>query len=78
MAEHSSLTDDERARYEWQLSVAGFGETGQLRLKNATVLVSRIGGVGGTVALHLAAAGVGRLILAHAGNLRPTISIANC
>src|SRR5438132_11053315 len=71
MAEHSSLSDDERARYDWQLSVSGFGEAGQLRLKNATVLVSRCGGVGGTLALQLAAAGVGRLILAHAGNLRP-------
>ena len=70
MTDHSSLTDEERALYEWQLWVEGFGDAGQLRLKNATVLVSRIGGVGGTVALHLAAAGVGRLILAHAGNLR--------
>src|SRR5436309_15721676 len=70
MAEHSSLSDEERAIYDWQLSVAGFGEAGQLRLKHATVLVSRIGGVGGTLAMQLAVAGVGRLILAHAGNLR--------
>lgn len=66
-----SLSDDERAIYDWQLPVAGFGEAGQLRLKNATVLVTRVGGVGGTLAMQLAAAGVGRLILAHAGNLRP-------
>ena len=59
MADPQALTDEERALYEWQLSVAGFGEAGQLRLKNATVLVSRIGGVGGTLAMHLAAAGVG-------------------
>jgi molybdopterin-synthase adenylyltransferase len=71
MADHDSLTDEERAIYEWQLWVEGFGEAGQMRLKNSTVLVSRAGGVGGTLALHLAAAGVGRLILAHAGNLRP-------
>lgn len=70
MAEHSSLSDEERAIYDWQLSVEGFGPAGQLCLKNATVLVSRIGGVGGTLAMHLAAAGIGRLILAHAGNLR--------
>jgi molybdopterin/thiamine biosynthesis adenylyltransferase len=70
MADHHALSDDERARYEWQLWVEGFGETGQLRLKNASVLISRIGGVGGTLALYLAAAGIGRLILAHAGNLR--------
>jgi molybdopterin/thiamine biosynthesis adenylyltransferase len=66
-----SLTTDEQAIYEWQLTVNGFGEASQLRLKNATVLISRIGGVGGTLAHLLCAAGVGRLILAHAGNLRP-------
>jgi molybdopterin-synthase adenylyltransferase len=65
-----SLTPDELARYDWQLSVRDFGEEGQRRLKAATVLVSRIGGVGGTAAMQLAAAGVGKLVLAHAGNLR--------
>jgi molybdopterin-synthase adenylyltransferase len=64
------LTDDERRRYEWQLWVRDFGEAGQRRLKAASVLVSRIGGVGGAAALHLAAVGVGRLVIAHAGNLR--------
>src|SRR5207253_1476900 len=64
-------SDDERALYAWQLPVADFGDAGQERLKAATVLVSRVGGVGGCVAYQLAAAGVGRLILAHAGNLRP-------
>lgn len=64
------LTPDDRARYEWQLGAAGFDETSQARLKGAAVLVSRIGGVGGTLAYQLAAAGVGKLILAHAGNLR--------
>ena len=66
----NSLTDDERAAYEWQLWVAGFGEAGQRKLKASTVLVSRVGGVGGGVAMHLAAAGVGRIILAHAGSPR--------
>ena len=66
----TNLTRDDRARYDWQLGVHGFGEAGQAKLKGATVLVSRIGGVGGTLAYQLAAAGVGKLILAHAGNLR--------
>jgi molybdopterin/thiamine biosynthesis adenylyltransferase len=66
------LSDDERARYEWQMWSDGVGETGQQRLKAATVLVSRIGGVGGTAAYYLAAAGVGRLILAHAGAIQPS------
>src|SRR5687767_3023318 len=64
------LTDEDRRRYEWQLWVRDFGEEGQRRLKSASVLISRIGGVGGAAAMQLAAAGVGRLVLAHAGNLR--------
>jgi molybdopterin/thiamine biosynthesis adenylyltransferase len=67
-----ALTDLERQVYEWQMWVPGFGEEGQRRLKGASVLISRCGGVGGAVALELAAAGVGRLILAHAGNLKPS------
>lgn len=64
------LTADERAVYEWQLGVAGFGEEGQKSLKAASVLVTRIGGVGGAAATALAAAGIGRLVLAHRGNVR--------
>ena len=66
------LTDEERATYEWQTTVPGFGETGQRRLKAASVLVSRCGGLGGAAAQYLAAAGVGRLVLAHAGDLKPS------
>ena len=66
------LTGVERQVYEWQMWIADFGEEGQRRLKGASVLISRCGGVGGAVALELAAAGVGRLILAHAGNLKPS------
>ena len=66
------LTDAEREVYSWQTTVAGFGEEGQRRLKAATVMVSRIGGVGGLVAYELAAVGVGRLVLAHAGKLKPS------
>lgn len=70
MSQLPELSPEERSRYEWQLSVCDFGEAGQRRLKAATVFVSRIGGVGGTVAMQLAAAGIGRLILAHGGDLR--------
>lgn len=64
------LTEDERATYEWQMWVSDFGERGQRLLKGASVLVSRVGGVGGTAAYGLAAAGIGRLVIAHAGNAR--------
>lgn len=70
MPDLPELTPEERSRYEWQLWVRDFGEEGQRRLKAATVLISRVGGVGGAVAMQLAAAGIGRLVLAHAGNLR--------
>jgi len=66
------LTPDEKAVYEWQMWVPDFGETGQQKLKSSSVLISRCGGVGGAVALNLAAAGIGRLVLAHAGNLKPS------
>ncbi len=66
------LTDTDRAIYEWQMSVPGVGEAGQRKLKNTSVLISRVGGLGAVVALELAAAGVGRLILAHAGHLKPS------
>ncbi len=64
------LSSEELATYEWQFAVPGFGEAGQRKLKAATALVSRVGGVGGAAALALATAGIGRLILAHAGQLK--------
>lgn len=66
------LTADELSTYEWQLDIEGFGQSGQALLKNSTVLISRVGGLGSVVAYELAAAGVGRLILAHAGNVQPS------
>lgn len=66
------LTDDERATYQWQIWIPDLGEAGQEKLKNAAVLVSRVGGVGSVVAYELAAAGVGKLVLAHAGNVKPS------
>ncbi len=65
------LTDEERAVYEWQIWVSDFGEAGQAKLKNSSVLISRVGGLGGVVAYELAAAGVGKLVIAHAGNVKP-------
>lgn len=66
------LSPEEVATYEWQFDVSGFSPLAQRRLKGASVLVSRVGGLGGMVAFELAAAGVGRLILAHGGLLRPS------
>ncbi len=68
----TELTEIEKATYEWQMWVEPFGEAGQRKLKGASVLVSRCGGVGGAAAYELAAAGVGRLVLAHGGLLKPS------
>ncbi len=66
------LSDHERSVYEWQMWVPGFDSLAQEKLKASTVLVSRGGGLGGLVAYELAAAGLGRLILCHGGNLKPS------
>ncbi|MEM9645965.1 MAG: ThiF family adenylyltransferase [Planctomycetota bacterium] len=72
MSDLGRLTDEERATYEWQMWVSGFGEEGQQKLKQSSVMISRVGGVGSVVAYELAAAGVGKLVLAHAGNVKPS------
>ncbi len=66
------LNSEEKAIYEWQIWIRNFGIEGQQKLKNTRALVSRCGGLGGPVALELAAAGIGKLVLAHSGNLKPS------
>lgn len=66
------LSNEDKQRYEWQLWVPGFDESAQLKLKKSSVLISRCGGLGGVVALELAAAGVGKMIVAHGGNVKPS------
>ena len=63
------LTHMERERYRRQLMLRGFTADHQRWLGKSTALVAGVGGLGGTAALYLAAAGIGRLILVHAGNL---------
>ena len=55
------ITQDEKARYSRHLRLPGFGEEHQARLKNGSVLVIGLGGLGSPAALYLAAAGVGRI-----------------
>ncbi len=63
------LSPTELDRYRRQMQLPGFGQESQERLKATTALVTGVGGLGGTAALYLAAAGVGRLILVRGGNL---------
>ena len=57
------LTDAERERYQRTMTIDGFGEEAQGRLKAATVCCIGAGGLGGPVLQYLAASGVGRLIV---------------
>ena len=66
----TKLTAEEKAIYEWQLDVPGFGLESQETLKNSSVLISRCGGLGSVVAYELAAAGIGKMVLAHGGNVK--------
>lgn len=48
-------------RFERQVTLPGFGQEGQAKLKHASVLVIGAGGLGCPTLLYLAAAGVGRI-----------------
>lgn len=67
----AKLNEVERSIYARQIQDPQFGVRGQLALKHATVMISRVGGLGGSVAMLLARAGIGRLILAHGGEVEP-------
>jgi molybdopterin/thiamine biosynthesis adenylyltransferase len=60
---------NEMERYKRQLMLNGFSADHQAQLRQSTALVAGVGGLGGTAALYLAAAGIGRLVLVHRGDL---------
>ena len=57
------MDDSELLRYSRQIMLPEIDIEGQDRLGSATVLVVGLGGLGSPVAMYLAAAGIGRLVL---------------
>lgn len=57
------LSEEELARYKRNIKLEEIGEAGQLRLRDAKVLVVGTGGLGSPVAYYLASCGVGTIAL---------------
>ncbi len=57
------MTPEQASRYNRQIKLPAMGEEGQQRLLNSRVLIIGMGGLGSPVALYLAAAGIGHLVL---------------
>lgn len=60
-------------RYDRQILLPEIGKEGQTKLKNASVLLVGVGGLGSPIALYLTAAGIGRLGLID----NDTVSLTN-
>ena len=58
------MNKDQTERYSRHTNLADIGSEGQQKLLQSTALVVGLGGLGSPVAMYLAAAGVGHLILA--------------
>jgi len=58
---YNFLTKDEKERYQKHLTLKEIGYEGQLSLKNSSVLCIGAGGLGSSVLLYLAAAGIGKI-----------------
>jgi adenylyltransferase/sulfurtransferase len=56
-----ALTKEEKAYYARQITMKGYGEESQTRLKNSKACITGLGGLGSPIATQLAAMGIGYL-----------------
>ncbi|OUS01802.1 molybdopterin-synthase adenylyltransferase MoeB [Gammaproteobacteria bacterium 42_54_T18] len=61
--ERRELTDEQLLRYSRQIMLPNIDVVGQEKILNSSVLIVGLGGLGSPVAMYMASAGVGRLIL---------------
>jgi adenylyltransferase/sulfurtransferase len=59
----TELTAQDRERYKRQMMMGSWGEETQRKLKNSTVFVAGVGGLGSPAAIYLAVAGIGHIVL---------------
>ena len=57
------LSSNERARYKRHLALDGFGEEGQIRLKNSSVIFIGAGGLGLSAIIYMLMQGLEKLEL---------------
>jgi len=58
---NKELSSDDLIRYDRNIKISAIGKSGQKKLKNSSVLIVGLGGLGSASSLYLAAAGIGRL-----------------
>ena len=77
------LSQEELTRYDRQIIYQDWGEEGQRKIKDATVFIAGVGGLGSPVSIYLAVAGVGKLKICDNGyvelsNLNRQILYSDC
>ena len=60
----TTLNNDELQRYKRHFSLKNFGNEGQIKLKNSSVIFIGAGGLGSSAIIYMAAAGIGKIGIA--------------